>query len=340
MAKKISCGFVVLILLAGVGAFGWWSWLKGQIEPTPKAKPLYVRFGQTTPLLSVLEALKARGVIRNPSAFQTYATLKHKSAPVESGTYRLNPGMTANQVLLALRHPVEQMVRLPETNWAARSANILQRQDVAQAADYLALMHQPELFQKEVDFPLPKDSLEGYLYPDTYELPPLLGAKETIEKQLKAFQEKVYDKLGKPKDLQKIITIASMVELEVKWDDERPKVAGVIMNRLQKKMRLQIDATLLYGIQKWRTLTLEDYKTIDSPYNTYTHDGLPPGPICSPSLPSVEAALHPAKHNYVYYVAQPSGYHLFAADWPGHQANIRKASAERRAALALNPVKQ
>ena len=338
MGKKISCGLLVLILLAGGGAYGWWTWLKGQIAPTAKTKPFYIRFGQTTSFPSVLETLQQRGVIRNASAFETYAKLKHKTAPIETGTYRLNGGMTANQILITLKHPIQQMVRLPETNWALRSAHILQRNDVTTADEYMALIHQPQLFQKDVDFPLPKDSLEGYLYPDTYDLPPLLGAKETILKQLKAFQEKVYDKLDKPKDLQKVITIASMVQLEVAKDDERPKVAGVIMNRLAKNMRLQIDATLLYGIQKWRPLTLEDYKTIDSPYNTYTHDGLPPGPICSPALPSVEAALHPAKHNYLYYVAQPNGYHLFAPDMNGHEANIRKAAHERRElALKMGP---
>ena len=335
MAKRISCGFLVLLVLAGVGAYGWWTWLKGQIAPTPKTKPFYVRFGQTTALPAVLETLQQRGVIRNASAFGMYAKLKRKTAPIQTGTYRLNGGMTANQVLITLKHPVQQLVRLPETNWARRSANILQREDVTTADEYLALIHQPQLFQNDVDFPLPKDSLEGYLYPDTYDLPPLLGAKETIQKQLKAFQEKVYDKLNKPKDLQKLVTIASMVQLEVAKDDERPKVAGVIQNRLDKGMFLQIDATLLYGIQHWRALTTADYHDIDSPYNTYKYPGLPPGPICSPALPSVEAALHPAKHNYLYYVAQPNGYHLFSPDMPGHQANIRKAAHERRE-LALH----
>lgn len=330
MAKKISCGLLVLILLAGIGGFAWWTWLKGEIAPTAKAKPFYIRFGEQTPFKTALEALKSRAVIRDPSAFDLYARIKGKEKTVDMGTYRFNGGMSANQILISLRHPVDQMVRLPETSWAARSANILQEHDVTSAADYMALVHQPQLFKDDVDFPLPQDSLEGYLYPDTYDLPPLLGAKETILKQLKAFQDKVYDKLNKPKDLQKIITIASMVQLEVEKDDERPKVAGVIMNRLAKNMRLQIDATLLYGIQKWRTLTLEDYKTIDSPYNTYTHDGLPPGPICSPSIKSIEAAMNPAKHNYLYYVAQPNGYHLFSPDMPGHEANIRKVALEKK----------
>jgi UPF0755 protein len=339
MAKRISCGLVVLLLLAGGGAYAWWTWLNGQIAPTAPTDPFYVRFSDETPLLSALETLKDKGVVRNPSAFELYSRIKKKAAPIATGTYQVNGGMTANQVLLALHKPVVQMVRLPETNWAARSANILAREQVVESADdYMALVKQPELFKDEVDFPLPKDSLEGYLYPDTYDLPPLLGAKETIVKQLKAFQEKVYDPLGKPRDLQRLITIASMVQLEVMKDDERPKVAGVIENRLKRPMRLQIDATLLYGIQKWRLLTLKDYREIDSPYNTYTHDGLPPGPICSPSVKSVEAALNPAKHEYIFYVAKPDGYHIFASTNAGHEANIAKARHLRRE-LALREAK-
>ena len=335
MAKRISCGLLVLIVLLAGGAYGYWMWLQGQIAPTVTTQPFYVRFETQTPLLLALESLKEKGVVRNPSAFHIYARLKKKAAPIPTGTYLVNGGMTANQVLLTLHNPVVQMVRMPETNWASRSANILQREEVTSADDYMALVKQPQLFQEYVDFPLPKDTLEGYLYPDTYDFPPLLGAKETIIKQLKAFQEKVYDKLGKPKDLQRLLTVASMVQLEVMKDDERAKVAGVIENRLRKPMRLEIDATILYGIQKWRPLLRSEYHSIISPYNTYNVDGLPPTPICSPSVKSVEAALHPAKHDYIFYVAQPNGYHLFAATNAGHEANIAKVKHMRRE-LALN----
>ena len=338
MAKKISCGFLVILVLVGIGAFAWWSWLQGQIAPTAKGKSFYVRFDKETPLDGVLAVLQQDGVVRNPSAFALYAKLKHRSAPIEIGTYQVNAGMTANQVLLTLRHPVVQMVRIPETNWSARTARWLEMHQVASASEYDDLVHKPQEFQKEVDFPLPKDSLEGYLYPDTYDLPPLIGARETITRQLKAFQEKVYDPLGKPKDLPRLLTVASMVELEVMKDEERPIVAGVIENRLKINMPLQIDASLLYGIQKWRPLTLDDYKTIDSPYNTYTHKGLPPGPICSPTVKSVEAAMHPATHKYLYYVAEPhTGHHLFAASYPEHLQNIQKVKEERKA-LVLHPV--
>ncbi len=328
----------MILVLAGIGAFAGWSWLQGQISPTPKGKAFYVRVEQETPLTGVLETLKQDGVVRNPSALALYARIKKRGGAVQTGTYQFNPGMTANQVLLTLRHPVVQMVLIPETNWSARTSRWLQAHQVTSAADYMALVHDPKQFQKDVDFPLPQDSLEGYLYPDTYDLPPLIGAKETILRQLKAFQEKVYDPLGKPKDLRRLLIEASMVELEVAKDDERPIVAGVIENRLKINMPLQIDASLLYGIQKWRALTLRDYKEIDSPYNTYTHKGLPPGPICSPSLKSVEAAMHPATHNYLYYVAEPgTGHHLFAATYPEHLANIQRVKQERKA-LVLHPV--
>ncbi|MEA2552123.1 MAG: hypothetical protein QOJ65_299 [Fimbriimonadaceae bacterium] len=298
----------------------------------PKGEPFYVRFNDVTPLNTALDKLKADAVVRNPSAMATYAKIKRESRPVGIGTYQVHGGMTAEQIFKALHDPVEQMVRLPETNWAARSANILERKQVTAAEEYMDLVHRPQEFQKDVSFPLPSDSLEGYLYPDTYDLPPLLGARETILRQLKAFEKKVYEPLGKPSDLQRLLTIASMVELEVMKDPERPVVAGVIANRIKINMPLQIDASLLYGIQKWRPLTVADYRTIDSPYNTYTHKGLPPGPICSPTVKSVEAAMHPATHDYLYYVAMPgTGQHLFAPSYDGHLANIQKVRQARRA---------
>lgn len=337
MAKKISCGLLVLLILAGIGVYGAWSWLQKEISPTALSEPFYVRFDDQVSLTSALRTLKEKGVVRNPDAMRYYARLKKRTAPVNPGTYRVYGGMSPDQIFQALNDPVRQMVRLPETNWAARSANILEREGVTTAAEYMELVHHPEEFKEYVSFPLPKDSLEGYLYPDTYDLPPLYGAKHTIVRQLKAFQDKVYEPLGKPKDLQRLVTIGSMVQLEVMKDEERPLVAGVIENRLRIHMPLQIDACLLYGIQKWRTLTVADYHSIDSPYNTYTHQGLPPGPICSPSYLSVKAAARPATHNYLYYVTRGDGYHMFSSNYQQHLANIQKRRNTLRA-LASKPV--
>jgi UPF0755 protein len=329
--KRLGCLFLVAFAVGGAGAL----WVFQGIRPMPGGEPLYVRFESTTPIASVLETLKQKGVVREPLALRVYGFLYGKAKSVGAGTYKVKPGMTADELFVALGKSVRQMVRIPETNWAARTANILERHGVCTAAAYMELFRKPQEFQSEVGFPLPKvGTLEGYLYPDTYDLPPELGARAVIQRQLRAFEEKVWEPMNKPKDLHRLLTIGSLVELEVLLDEERPVVAGVIENRIEKKMRLEIDATVLYALGEWKALTRKEIRETDSPYNTYRVSGLPPGPICSPTVKSIRAAMNPAEHPYFYYVALPEGKHLFSESYEGHLANFRK----RKEALALqNP---
>jgi len=325
--RAVGCTFLGLLILAGIASFVGYNWLKNETAPMPSGPPFYVRYTQEQPFNTVVADLRNRGVIRNEEAFGWYARLKHAVSTLPIGTYQFHPGMSANQVLIAMKHPVSQMVRIPETNFSFRTARLLEKHDVLNAKEYDDLIKQPEQFKDAVTFPLPKDSLEGYLFPDTYDLPPLLGAHDTIVRQLEAFQSKVWPLLKDAKDRAHVLTVASMVELEAAVDKDRPLIAGVIENRLSKGMKLQIDATVLYGLGTWRRLTFADYRNTNSAYNTYLHDGLPPGPICSPSLKSVDAALHPAKHHYLYYVAMPNKYHLFAQTLHEHELNIAKHKA-------------
>jgi UPF0755 protein len=332
--RKSRRGWLVLLLLlgvVGVAMGGAYVWMRDALQPMPLGEERYVRFEAPTRLPDALHRLEREGIVRDARATGLYARLRRNEPQVARGTYKLKPGMGPNTLLSALNRPVRQMVRLPETNWARRSANLLEKHGVTTADEYMALVHQPQEFAGIVEFPLPEETLEGYLYPDTYDLPPLLGAREVIVRQLKAFERKVWEPLGKPEDLHRLVVVGSMVELEVAKDEERPMVAGVIENRLRINMPLQIDATLLYGIQEWRRLTFADYREIDSPFNTYRHRGLPPGPICSPSLKSIEAAKNPAEHPYLYYVALPTGYHLFSRTYDEHRQNIQKRRAAIRA---------
>lgn len=326
--KKFVLRFLALLLLVAAGA-GYW--LFTQLKPLdPNEKPRFVRFSEPATLASALDRLERGKVIRNAFATRLWARYKKTTPGVRAGTYELGANQSAEEVLAALSKPIRRLVRLPETNWAARSANLLEKDELGTAKEYMALAKNPSVFADQVVFPLPSDSLEGYLYPDTYDLPPLMTPKEVIQRQLANFERRVWKGLNKPKNLHRAIIIASMVELEVARDEERPIVAGVIENRLRIGMRLQIDAAINYGIQKWRPLTYADYRNVDSPYNLYRVNGLPPGPICSPSIKSIRAALNPAKHNYLYYVALPSGRSLFAATYPEHLKNV----AKRRAAVA------
>jgi UPF0755 protein len=318
-------------LILGAGAGAGLLWFRSRLAPTPAGPEVLVRYTGRKPVASVLADLQRRGVVRDARMAALYARFSRAEPVVGTGTYRLAPGQTLDQVFRELGRPLRQMVRLPETNWAARSARLLERANVCSAQAYMDLVRRPSEFQSEVSFPLPKDTLEGYLYPDTYDLPPLLGARAVIERQLKNFERRVWDELKPGDRLARAVTIGSLVELEVAKDPERPMVAGVVENRLARGMRLQIDAAINYGLQKWRPLTFADYRNVDSPYNLYRVDGLPPTPICSPTAKSVEAALRPAKHPYLFYVALPNGTSLFSRTFEEHRRNIAKRRAAVRA---------
>jgi UPF0755 protein len=330
MAKKPKLLRPAIIGILLIGVF--LAWLKIETEPsqTPEGPRRYFRYEHSMRISEVLGRLQEQGIIKDARAMEIYALLTRHSLTVSSGTFSFAPGMSATRLLQSLSSPVRQSIRIPETNWAKRTAHYLAERQVLDADEYMRLVHDPSQFKSEVPFPLVGPSLEGYLYPDTYDLPPLLGARAVILRQLKNFDRKVWQKV-QPDDMLRTLTIASMVQMESGRSHDLAMIAGVIENRLNKKMPLQIDSTLLYGIQKWRRLTFSDYKGIDSPYNTYTHIGLPPGPICSPTIESIEAALHPAHHDFLYYVALPNGESLFSKDYKEHLKKIK----ERKHELAL-----
>ena len=316
--KRVLAAILFGALLSVAGSF---FLLTRALEPKGGSGG-YLRVDRPTPRLAVLQQAEGKGYIRSARAVDLSATLARRPATIRTGTYRLSGKDDGMENLRALGRPISQKFRFPETNWAKRSANLLEKAEVCPAADYLAEVAQPG--EHKTDFPLPKDTLEGYLYPDTYDLPPLLGAMGVVGRQLAAFIKKVWEPLDRPKDLHRILILASLVELETGTEKDRAIIAGVVENRLKQKMPLQIDASLLYGMGEWRRLTFKDYREFDSPYNLYRHKGLPPTPICSPSFASIRAAMAPARHNYLYYVALPDRTSLFAATYEEHKKNIEK----------------
>lgn len=316
--------FVVAALLAALASGGTYAYWRGQLRPTSAGPDRWVRFDEDTSREAAFRRLEREGLVRSALALKWFAAWRRKDPIVRSGTYSLRPGMDAERVLASLERPIRQMVRLPEGWWIARTAEILERKHVCTAAEYIALAADPGAFRGVVRFSLPKKSLEGYLYPDTYDLPPLLGARAVIERQLRAFEAKVVAQMPSDANLDRAVNIASMVELEAAIAPDRPMIAGVIENRIARKMTLDIDATVLYARQKWENLGPGVVRTVESPYNTYLNPGLPPGPIGSPSWRSIKAALEPAKHDYLFYVALPDRSHLVAKSYAEHRANIRK----------------
>jgi UPF0755 protein len=176
-------------------------------------------------------------------------------------------------------------------------------------------------------------SLEGYLFPDTYRFSPGVTADQMVALMVKRFRSAA-TQLGLGGNVHQVVTIASLVERETAVDAERQLVASVIVNRLARHMPLSSDPTVIYGLEltgRWRGAIYQSDLTRDTPYNTYLHAGLPPGPVCNPGLPSLRAAMDPPKTNYFYFVAagtNAQGHSLFAETLDEHNrnvANYRKA---------------
>ncbi|GIV02806.1 MAG: aminodeoxychorismate lyase [Fimbriimonadales bacterium] len=305
--------------------------LNALLQPTKReASEHLIRIEDGDTLAKVADRLESEGVLRSASAALFVLKIRRQPMDVRSGTFAVDASLRGDEILrrLTQAQPIRQMVLIREGLWAEEIARLLEEKRVCSAEEFLRLVGEPSRFEGDVEFPLPEDSLEGYLFPDTYDLPPLLGAERAIRRMLKAFETKVYKPLGRPKEseLRRWVIVGSLIELEAMHDAERRKISGVIANRLAKGMPLQIDATVLYALKEKRRLKNSDYR-VESEYNTYQIPGLPPGPICSPGVASIRAAANPERHDYLYYVARPDGYHAFATTYAEHLRNVRMRNA-------------
>ncbi len=182
------------------------------------------------------------------------------------------------------------------------------------------------VFAEEQD--LKQEYLIGRMLPETYDIYWTSTPRATIERILNEFESRVIDKYSDRFDsldysVDDVITMASIVEWEANIEDEKPIVAGLYWNRLERRMYLQADPTISFAVGERRRLLLEDYK-VDHPYNTYMKYGLPPGPVTNPSLKTIEATLYPQEHNYLYMVANPEGGHLFNRTYEEHLVDAEK----------------
>lgn len=281
--------------------------------------------------------LEDYGIINYSALFKLFVKFTDNDTVIHTGTYALNPSFDYQQIVRVLQRretsTVEIEVSIPEGYTNAQIKERLVEMGVCSEADideYLNSYNYKHDYLEE-RLPASKGWLEGYLFPDTYKFN-ANNAKMTLNKMLNNFKSK-YDEpiqqgaeaLGR--NQHEIVTIASLLEREAKVDEEFARIAGVIYNRLSSPdfPRLEIDATLLYALGEHKEVLTDADKEVDSPYNTYKVEGLPPGPICNPGYTALYAATHPEDHNYYYYVAMPDGTHLFANSYEEHQQNIQRA---------------
>jgi UPF0755 protein len=297
--------------------------INNALSPMAKSKPIYYRVSKSKSMSSALTELETKGIVRNAKVAYCYGLIvSPQRRSISAGVYQLSAGMNIKDVINNLSKPLDNMLRIPEGKWVRQVARLIENNQVASAPEFVRLSGISSKF-RDMNLPFYGNSLEGMLYPDTYSLPPASGAEATIRKQLSNFKIKTKDLPITSQNSKRVLTIASMVELEAADPTERAMIAGVIENRLSANMPLQIDATINYGMQIWRPLYYSDYKNQKSDYNTYLHKGLPPGPICSPTISSIKAALNPIKHKFIYYITMRNNKTLFSTTYGQHLKNIK-----------------
>jgi UPF0755 protein len=278
----------------------------------------------------VADTLAAHGVIGWPRLFQLYVRVRGADSQVKAGTYDLPRGAGWSRSLdaLVVGRVVTVAVTIPE-GWtisqiAGRIAPIAEIPEDSVAQRLL----DPALAES---LNVPGPNLEGYLFPETYRFAQAVPA-ETIAAELVGRYREIWtperlaalDSLGMNE--REIVTLASIIQSEARWEDEMPLISAVFHNRLRRPMRLQADPTVQYALESRQSRLLFSHidSVADNPYNTYTHDGLPPGPIGSPGLSAIDAALKPASVPYLYFVAGDDGRHEFSRTLREHNRAIQR----------------
>jgi UPF0755 protein len=343
---KILAALILLVLLAAAAAAGYlWYSIEKPYGAIP-ADGLYVDIPHGASQRAVAHILERAGVIRNSFAFEFYAR-RHPKRALQAGEYVFDHALSGKEVFwkLANGQVYEQPFTVREGETIYDIARDLEAAKYMSAEDFLKAAEDPS--QIKDLFPDAR-TLEGFLFPATYNLPKHAPAEELTGMMVRKFREALANvppnedpATDPPISIGSVVTLASLVERETPKPDERPLVAGVFTNRLTKNIPLQCDPTVIYALQmddEYKgTLTLRDLR-INSPYNTYRNRGLLPGPIGNPGEVALRAAFHPAETNYLYFVANTQGGHFFAATLAEHNNNVAKYHRLLRGEPAEPPV--
>ncbi len=329
---------LLLVLLAGGAA--WYLWQ--MMQPVQaKSEPVVFTIEQGMSSSRIADLLEEKGLIRNALVFKGYVRWNNVGSGFQAGNYAVTPGADFDAIITKLSSgdvEKEEMLRftIPEGYTVIQIADRLQEAGIADKEEFLKLANDAAAFGLPLADSIPRNDklryqLEGYLFPETYEVKKDSTVKDIVTVMLQQTQKEL-DSITdletrlqeRGESLHELMTVASLIEREVVVDEERPMVASVIYNRLKKGQRLEIDATVQYMLDKQKERLLFKDLEVDTPYNTYMYDGLPPGPISSPSLSAVEAALEPANTDYFYYVTKKDGTqgHLFGRTYQEHLRNI------------------
>ncbi len=283
-------------------------------------------------LRTIAAQLEERGLIKGNNLFMLWAYARGGARDIKAGEYSLNQSMTPVKILHMLTSGAVKTYSftIPEGLSAEGIADLLQRRNLVNKRDFDYLIRDKALV---ASYNVDGKSLEGYLFPDTYVISRDIGARDLIDLMVKRFWE-VFNSLVRGQrptmPVKDIVTLASIVEKETGLAEERPVIASVFLNRLKKRMRLESDPTVIYGLEDFGgDLKRKDLRA-PSPYNTYLHRGLPPGPIANPGREALKAVIKPVKTDYLYFVSKNDGSHHFSSTLNEHNRAVYKYQKRRR----------
>lgn len=278
------------------------------------------------PITIIAQNLKDEGLIKNAFAFRLLVAQMGIGKTIQAGDFRLSPAMSSRDIALELTHgAIDIWVTLPEGMRIEEQADIIEEKLKFGSNESYNFDKQEYIKQAE----------EGYMFPDTYLIPKDATAEIIADQLRSTFKSKVEESIvgnsSTNSSLEEIVIMASLIEREAKTAQEKPIIAGIINNRLELAMPLQIDATVQYakGYESsndawWPQITREDYKLVKSPYNTYLNPGLPPAAISNPGIDSIRAVLEPEETDYLYYLHDSEGKIHYATTVEEHNQNIQE----------------
>ncbi len=331
LIRKLIVSLTVILLIAGIGLFSAFQWIKLQLQPTYQGSIAF-EIQKDTTLAQVAQKLESLGYVRNARVFTYYLRYKDVDRNIKAGEYKIEAYTSLDDLIKVLVTGQEKTYRftVPEGFHHRQIANKLSAEGLMNAEEFKQWVHHPpdEILSKLPESIPENASLEGFLFPETYFIarPDAFRIIDLMTSQFsQIFTEEMLERsheLGFT--LHEIITLASIIEREAQYYDELALVSSVFHNRLRDGWLLQACSTVEYVTEKeGYVLTLEELQ-IDSPYNTYMYSGLPKGPIANPGLSSIMAALYPDSSNYYFFVAKGDGTHAFSRTLEEHNRNVRR----------------
>lgn len=321
--------FVVVFFMAvGLAALAFSTYEDMVTRPNTGSGSALVEIKKGDSVKAMAARLEGAGVIDSRLLFEIEARLSHAGGRLRAGEYLLEKDASIRGVIKTLveGRAVLRKITIPEGMTARQVADTLEKSGILPAKEFMASAADPALLS---EFGVPAKSAEGYLFPETYNLAKGTKGREAVSAMMKMFFGKAGsalppDLMGAPKSLHELVTLASIVEKETGAEGEKKLIAAVFANRLKKRMPLQSDPTVIYALPDFDGDIRKKDLSYDSPYNTYTRKGLPPGPIANPGLTSLLAALEPAEADYLYFVSKNNGEHYFSATLDEHNRAVRK----------------